>query len=58
MSGRVNSLQNCEANLEAHRTARGYFHELDQQEGDRIKECYLSTILHLLKQLDAENSSL
>lgn len=58
ISGRVNSLQDRDAILEARRTARGYFHELEQQEGDRIKEGYHSIIAHLLKQVSDEDSSL
>ena len=58
MSGRVNNLQDRDAILEAHRTARGYFHELEQQESDRIKEGYLSIIADLLKQVGDEDSSL
>ena len=53
----VKGLQANEADLEAHRTARG-FHEPEQQEGDRIKYSYHAVIEHLLKQVDAERSSL
>lgn len=48
----VKGLQANEADLEARRTARGF------QEPDKIKDSYHAVIAHLLKQVDAERSSL
>lgn len=51
-------IQVAEANLEAQRAARGCLHEQEQQDGDKIKECYYAIITHLLEGFDAEYSSL
>ena len=58
VSPSVDSLKIDEAKLEARRIARGYLHEQEQQEGDKIKHCYHGIIAHLLTKLVVENESL